>query len=73
MDTKEKTPRAHRLIRRFYDKYGFPVAKLIRHKWSADIVYFLMKPLEWIFLIVLYSTDVHPENRIAVQYTGDKK
>lgn len=70
---QEKTPRAHRLIRGFYDKYGFPVAKLIRHKWSADIVYFLMKPLEWIFLIVLYSTDVHPENRIAVQYAGDKK
>ena len=51
---QEKTPRFHRAIRSFYDKYGFPVAKLIKHKWSADIVYILMKPLEWIFLIVLY-------------------
>ena len=69
---QEKMPRAHRVIRGFYDKYGFPVAKFIRHKWSADFVYIMMKPLEWIFLIVLYSTDVHPENRIAVQYMGKK-
>ena len=67
---QEKTPRFHRAIRSFYDKYGFPVAKLIKHKWSADIVYILMKPLEWIFLIVLYFVDVHPENRITVQYMG---
>lgn len=33
-------------------------------------MYFIMKPLEWIFLCVLYLTDAHPENRIAVQYTG---
>jgi hypothetical protein len=29
-----------------------------------------MKPLEWAFLAVLYLVDVHPENRIALQYTG---
>lgn len=27
-----------------------------------------MKPLEWLFLIVLYSVDTKPENRIAIQY-----
>ncbi len=27
-----------------------------------------MKPLEWLFLAVLYLTEVHPEDRIAVQY-----
>ncbi|WP_341274143.1 DUF6688 family protein [Clostridium saccharoperbutylacetonicum] len=31
-----------------------------------------MKPLEWIFLIVLYFCDVNPENRIAVQYLPKK-
>ena len=67
---QEKTPGFHKTVRTFYDKYGFPVAKLIRKKWQADIVYIMMKPLEWMFLLVLYSTDVHPENRIAVQYTG---
>ncbi len=69
---KEKTPRFHRAVRSFYDRYGFPVAKLIRKKWQADVVYIIMKPLEWIFLVVLYLVDVHPENRIAVQYIGEK-
>lgn len=27
-----------------------------------------MKPLEWVFLLVLYLTDANPENRIALQY-----
>lgn len=67
---EERTPRFHRQVRRFYDRYGFPVAKLIHSRYTADIVYFLMKPLEWLFLIILYLTDVNPENRIALQYTG---
>lgn len=67
---EERTPRFHRAVRSFYDTYGFPVARLIRTKKAADIVYFIMKPLEWVFLIVLYLTDVNPEDRIAMQYTG---
>ena len=65
---EEKTPRFHKIVRGFYDKYGFPVAKLINSKWIADLVYFLMKPLEYIFLIFIYLVDVNPENRIATQY-----
>lgn len=65
---EEKTPRLHRHIRHFYDTYGFPIAKLIRSRYVADVVYVIMKPLEWLFLIVLYLCDVKPENRIAVQY-----
>ncbi|SHJ91157.1 hypothetical protein SAMN02745248_01285 [Hathewaya proteolytica DSM 3090] len=65
---EEKTPRLHRIIRNFYDKYGFPLSKLIHSPYTADLIYMLMKPLEWIFLIVLYLCDVKPENRIAVQY-----
>lgn len=67
---EERTPGFHRALRHFYDTYGFPVARLIHSKYTADLVYFTMKPLEWIFLCVLYLTDAHPENRIAVQYTG---
>lgn len=67
---EERTPGFHRAVRHFYDSYGFPVARLIHSKYTADFIYFLMKPLEWIFLIVLYLTDVNPENRIAIQYTG---
>ena len=70
---EERTPKLHRAVRGFYDKYGFPVAKLIRTKLAADIVYILMKPLEWFFLITLYLSDTHPEDRICIQYTGKKK
>ena len=70
---EEKTPRFHKLVRGLYDRYGFPVARLIKSKWIADIIYILMKPLEWIFLAVIYMSDVHPENRIATQYMGKTK
>lgn len=67
---EERVPRTHRVIRGLYDRYGFPVAKLIRSRWVADLVWVLMKPAEWIFLAVIYLTDRHPEDRIAVQYTA---
>ncbi len=54
---EEKTPKFHYVVRSFYDKYGYPVAKHINSKYTADFVYFLMKPLEWIFLIVIYLFD----------------
>ena len=68
---KEKTPRFHLFIRTIYDKYGYPLSKHINQPWQADLIYILMKPLEWIFLIVLYLFDVKPENRIATQYIGN--
>lgn len=69
---EEKTPRFHKIVRGIYDAYGFPIAKLIRSKEAADVVYILMKPAEWFFLAVLYLVDVNPENRIAIQYTGKR-
>ncbi len=70
---EEKTPGLHRHVRHFYDNYGFPIARLIHSPYLADGIYFLMKPLEWFFLIVLYLTDVNPENRIAMQYMPAKE
>lgn len=67
---EEKMPKAHKVIRGIYDKYGFPLAKLINSKWMADIIWIIMKPLEWVFLIIIYLCDKHPEDRIAIQYTG---
>lgn len=67
---EERTPHFHKAVRRFYDTYGFPIARLIKSRHIADMVYYFMKPLEWIFLIVLYLTDPRPEDRIALQYTG---
>lgn len=63
-------PGAHRRIRHFYDTYGFPIARAIKSNLVADIVYLVMKPLEWMFVIVLYLVEIHPEDRIAMQYTG---
>lgn len=65
---EEKTPKFHKSVRYVYDRYGYPIAKLIHSKGIADVVYFLMKPLEYIFLIIIYMVDVNPENRIAMQY-----
>lgn len=71
---EEHTPHFHRAVRNFYDKYGFPISNYIRfNKTACDVTYFIMKPLEWLFLIVLYMVDVNPENRIAVQYLPAKK
>ncbi|HFU4466229.1 TPA: DUF6688 family protein [Streptococcus suis] len=65
---EERCPRLHRFIRFNYDRYGYPISKHIRTAWQADLVYLLMKPAEWLFLIVIYLHDCQPENRIARQY-----
>lgn len=64
----EKTPRFHSRLRHFYDTYGYPLSKHIRTAWAADAVYLLMKPLEWLFVLILYTFDIKPEDRIASQY-----
>lgn len=65
---QERTPRFHKAVRHFYDTYGYPISKWITNPWSADVVYLIMKPLEWIFVAVLYLFDEKPENRICSQY-----
>ncbi len=65
---EEKTPRFHKAIRYIYDKYGYPLSKHINTPLQADVTYIFMKPLEYIFLIILYLFDKEPENRIAKQY-----
>ena len=67
----EKLPRVHRIIRKTYDKIGLPISKYITTKGRSNAVYFVMKPLEWLFLLVLYTFDLKPENRINRQYLGD--
>ena len=63
-----RTPRFHRALRGFYDRHGYPICRFITTPLRADIVYILMKPLEWAFLLVLYLFDTEPEKRIAKQY-----
>jgi hypothetical protein len=67
----ERLPAAHRFIRRKYDRIGDTVHKyyaIFNNKFVSDVVYVLMKPAEWVFLVILYLSDKNPENRIAQQY-----
>lgn len=64
----ERVPRFHKAVRNFYDKYGYPISRHINKVWAADITYLIMKPLEWLFLVVLYLFDAKPETRICSQY-----
>ena len=68
---QERRPSLHRKIRHLYDRHGYPLSKLITTPAKADMVYLLMKPLEWIFLGVLYLLDTNPEQRIVEQYRGE--
>lgn len=68
---QEKHPRLHKFIRKRYNKVGSAIHKhyhIFNKKLVSDFVYILMKPLELIFIITLYSVDNKPENRIASQY-----
>lgn len=65
----ERAPRLHRVMRHFYDAHGYPLSKKLTTPLRADITYILMKPLEWFFLLCLYTFDLKPENRISMQYT----
>lgn len=67
----EKAPKLHHFIRRKYNRVGDFVHAyyhVFNIKWVSDVVYIVMKPLEWFFLLVLYTFDQKPENRIARQY-----
>jgi hypothetical protein len=72
---EQKLPKMHKIIRHHYNKVGNVIHQyygIFENKWVADAVYVLMKPLEWIFLLTLYTFDKNPENRIAVQYLSPK-
>lgn len=58
----------HKIIRYLYDKYGYPLSKKITTPFYANLTYRLMKPLEYFFLIVLYSFCTNPEEKIKRQY-----
>ncbi|MEM9884959.1 MAG: DUF6688 family protein [Bacteroidota bacterium] len=68
---EDHIPSIHRPIRKIYNVAGLKTKMALdclENKWLADTMYILMKPLEYFFLLVLYTIDSKPENRIAVQY-----
>ncbi|MGB4772239.1 MAG: DUF6688 family protein [Chitinophagaceae bacterium] len=64
-------PGFHAWVRNKYNRVGDMVHKhyhFFNRKWVSNLVYVAMKPLEWIFVLILYFFDHKPENRIAQQY-----
>lgn len=64
-----KFPKTHKIIRNFYDKYGYNLSKKINGKFWSDFTYILMKPLELLFLTFIYMTETEPEKMIRKQYS----
>lgn len=67
----ERHPVLHLFVRRHYNRFGRACRRgfqQLRFAWVADTMYVAMKPLEWIFVLVLYSLERQPENRISRQY-----
>jgi len=68
---EQHTPRLHHHIRTVYNRIGRKCRSwhaVLGNSYTSDLVYLLMKPLEWVFVAVLYLADKRPEDRIAVQY-----
>ena len=65
---QENMPLVHRMVRGLYDQYGYPLSKKITSQRGSNLVYRLMKPLEYFFLICLYLFSTKPEEKIAGQY-----
>lgn len=68
---QEKLPYLHKPIRQAYNVVGGNFAQLyiiLSNKWVSDMLFIIIKPMEWFFLIILYLCDKNPENRIAKQY-----
>ena len=63
------SPTLHRFIRKNYDCYGYDLSKKIKSRWASNLTYILMKPLEWGFLLCLYTFCLRPEEKIRRQYS----
>jgi len=71
---QDKLPFVHKSVRQQYNKVGNFIHcyyDIFNNKFVSDLIYILMKPLEWFFLLTLYTFDRKPENRIAKQYISN--
>lgn len=68
---EQNFPLIHKAVRSRYNKVGDFIHRyyhIFNNKIVSDIIFILMKPLELLFIFVLYTFDRNPENRIACQY-----
>jgi len=64
----EKTPTIHKCLRAFYDGLQIPIEKWKKIKLVSNILYIIIKPMEWTFLLALYVFEKYPETKIGKQY-----
>jgi hypothetical protein len=66
------TPRLHHLIRDIYDRIGPSMASAMIHPLLADCAYALLKPAEWMTLLLLRPTVKQFDQLAAGIYLNDK-
>ncbi|UIR57082.1 hypothetical protein LZQ00_04525 [Sphingobacterium sp. SRCM116780] len=64
----KSTPKLHHFIRKNYDRYGYNLSRKINTRMRSTVTYILMKPLEWVFLLIIYLFCQQPEELIKKQY-----
>ena len=52
---KRRMPGIHRAARSIYSLVGPPIARMIVFRWQADLVYVMLKPLEWLIRFSAHS------------------
>ncbi|WP_051313110.1 DUF6688 domain-containing protein [Sporocytophaga myxococcoides] len=68
---EQNFPKIHKAVRSNYNRVGVFIHRyydIFNNKLVSDLIFILMKPLEFLFTIVLYTVDRNPEDRIACQY-----
>ena len=65
---EEKYPKTQRFLRKQYDNLQIPIDKWKTVTIVSNILYIIIKPMEWFFLIILYLVCKNPETKIGKQY-----
>ena len=65
---EEKYPKTQRFLRKQYDNLQIPIDKWKTVTTVSNILYLIIKPMEWFFLIILYLVCKNPETKIGKQY-----
>jgi hypothetical protein len=68
---QNRCQRIHAVLRQGYDAFGRHLVnhpKFYKNKYVASLMYLSLKPIEWMFLVVIYTVHRQPESLIHGQY-----
>lgn len=60
---QQNATRLHAILRRLYNRFGPVVARQIRRRWQADLVYTMLKPVEWLLRGLGFAFSLIPGRR----------